>query len=187
LRPILQRRDALVLYVCCGSGDLLEAMRKRAQSRVMGSDFSHRMLLAAQEKSRGAPLFEADALTLPLAGESLDLITAAFGFRNFANYGRGIQEFHRVLKPGGTAAILEFSTPPAAWFRAVYGWYSTRVLPKLGAWISGSPDAYSYLPESIRRFPSAPELAEEIRAAGFGEVSFHYMTFGAVALHIARK
>src|SRR5260370_835464 len=83
-----------------------------------------------------------------------DLITCAFGFRNFANYRRGIAELLRALKPGGTAAILEFSTPPNPLFRAFYGFYSTRVLPFVGGMISGSKDAYTYLPESVKKFPA---------------------------------
>jgi demethylmenaquinone methyltransferase/2-methoxy-6-polyprenyl-1,4-benzoquinol methylase len=93
----------------------------------------------------------------------------------------------RVLKPGGTAAILEFSTPPNRRFGAFYRFYSTRVLPRIGAMISGVPEAYTYLPESVRKFPAAPELAEEMRTAGFAGVEFTHMTFGIAALHIGRK
>jgi len=93
----------------------------------------------------------------------------------------------RVLKPGGVAAILEFSQPPNAAFRALYGFFSTSVLPRIGGMISGSPEAYSYLPESIRKFPGAEQLAEEIRRAGFARVEFERMTGGAVALHLGYK
>jgi demethylmenaquinone methyltransferase / 2-methoxy-6-polyprenyl-1,4-benzoquinol methylase len=111
----------------------------------------------------------------------------AFGFRNLANYQRGLEEMLRVLKPGGVAAILEFSQPPNAAFRALYGFFSTRVLPRIGGIISGSPEAYSYLPESIRKFPGAEQLAEEMRRGGFARVEFERMTGGAVALHLGRK
>jgi demethylmenaquinone methyltransferase/2-methoxy-6-polyprenyl-1,4-benzoquinol methylase len=133
------------------------------------------------------PLFEADALALPLAGASLDLITVAFGFRNLANYQRGLEEMLRVLKPGGVAAILEFSQPPNGAFRALYGFFSTSVLPRVGGIISGSRDAYAYLPESIRKFPGAEQLAQEMLRAGFSRVEFERMTGGAVALHLAQK
>ena len=93
----------------------------------------------------------------------------------------------RILKPGGAAAVLEFTQPPNVAFRSVYNFYSTRVLPVIGGMISGSPKAYQYLPESVRKFPTAPELAEEMRTAGFRTVEFHYMTFGIVALHLAVK
>ena len=117
------------------------------------------MLTAARAKldRRGvlAPLFEADALRLPLADASLDLITVAFGFRNLANYGAGLAEMRRVLRPGGMAAVLEFSRPPNPAFAALYSFYSRRILPWIGGALSGSPDAYRYLPESVRKFPGA--------------------------------
>jgi len=188
---ILDRPDARVLDLCCGTGDVLLALESRGCKPVLGSDFSHPMLVEARRKidSRRfcSPLFEADALWLPLADASLDLITVAFGFRNLANYQRGLEEMLRVLKPGGTAAILEFSQPPNGAFRAVYGFFSTRVLPAIGGMISGSPEAYSYLPESIRKFPGAEQLAQEMRRAGFSHVGFERMTGGAVALHLGRK
>src|SRR5205814_1605968 len=113
-----------------------------------------------------APLFESDALCLPLADGSIDLLTVAFGFRNLANYDAGLREIYRVLRPGGLAAILEFSQPPNALFAALYDFYSRRLLPRIGGLLTGSPGAYSYLPESVRKFPSAPELAEEMRMVG---------------------
>src|SRR6185437_5425655 len=150
--------------------------------------FCHPMLLEARRKIVGhgfrTPVFEADALSLPLANSSLDLITVAFGFRNLANYQHGLEEMLRVLKPGGMAAILEFSQPSNRVFRALYGFFSTRVLPRIGGAISGSPEAYSYLPESIRKFPGAEQLAQEMRRAGFSRVEFERMTGGAVALHL---
>lgn len=188
---ILDRPDARVLDLCCGTGDVLLALESRAHRPLLASDFCHPMLLEARRKIAGqglsTPVFEADALALPLADASLDLITVAFGFRNLANYQRGLEEMLRVLKPGGVAAILEFSQPPNATFRALYGFFSTSVLPRIGGMISGSPDAYTYLPESIRKFPGAGQLAEEMRQAGFSRVEFERMTGGAVALHLGRK
>lgn len=186
LQSILDRPDATVIDLACGTGDLTLALKQAGKARVIGSDFCHPMLTAAHAKK--APLlFEADALTLPIASASVDLITCAFGFRNFVNYRRGMGEILRVLKPGGTAAILEFSTPPNPLFRAAYGFYSNKVLPQIGALISGSKDAYTYLPESVKKFPTADRLAEEFREAGFGQVEYELMTFGIVALHLARK
>jgi demethylmenaquinone methyltransferase/2-methoxy-6-polyprenyl-1,4-benzoquinol methylase len=188
-REILLRSEARVLDICCGTGDLVLALAKEGR-RVLGSDFCHPMLVAAHRKiaRRRAPavLFESDALALPLRHASLDLITVAFGFRNLANYEAGLAEMRRVLGPGGVAAILEFSQPPNAAFASIYNFYARRILPWIGGAISGSRDAYTYLPESVRKFPTAPELAAMMQSAGFTEVSFEYLTGGIVALHIGR-
>ncbi len=186
--PILARPDARILDLCCGTGDLMLALESRSGTRVFGSDFCHPMLVEAGRKAatRGSRtvLFEADALRLPLPDSSIDLITVAFGFRNFANYRRGLVELRRVLRPGGQLAILEFSQPPNRLFRSLYNWYSKRVLPKIGALVSGSSDAYTYLPESVRKFPGPDDLAAEMRQCGFERVGYTRMTFGIVALHI---
>jgi demethylmenaquinone methyltransferase/2-methoxy-6-polyprenyl-1,4-benzoquinol methylase len=148
------------------------------------------MLQGAQAKLERAALrsslLEADALCLPLRDAAADLITIAFGFRNLANYRDGLTELRRVLKPGGTLAILEFTQPPNKAFAALYNWYSRRVLPLIGGAISGAPEAYTYLPESVRRFPGAEELAQTMRESGFAKVEWEYLTFGIVALHIGR-
>jgi demethylmenaquinone methyltransferase/2-methoxy-6-polyprenyl-1,4-benzoquinol methylase len=188
---VLSKPDARVLDVCCGTGDLMLALESRGSARVYGSDFCHPMLVAAQQKiERGrfrSTLFEADALELPLADASLDLVTIAFGFRNLANYQHGFRELRRLLRPGGLAAILEFSTPPNAFLARLYGFYSRAILPTLGGLISGSKEAYSYLPESVRKFPGAADLANQMRAAGFGNVRFERMTAGIVALHLGQR
>ena len=185
--PVLLRPDARVLDLCCGTGDVLKALEARRKAPVMGSDFSHRMLVQAQRKATVSPLFEADALMLPLRDGSLDLVTIAFGFRNLANYRGGLNELMRVLSTGGLAAILEFSRPTNRAFSSLYKFFSTRVLPLVGGAISGSRDAYVYLPESIKRFPGAEDLASEIRTVGFRNVVFERLTGGAVALHLATK
>jgi demethylmenaquinone methyltransferase/2-methoxy-6-polyprenyl-1,4-benzoquinol methylase len=187
VRPVLNRMDARVLDLCCGTGDLTLAFARDSSAKVFGSDFCHPMLTAARAKSPGQERwFEADALRLPVADASADMVSAAFGFRNLANYDEGLREIRRVLRPGGMAAILEFSQPPNAAFARAYGFYSERILPRIGGLISGSQKAYKYLPESVRKFPNAEELAERMRAAGFEDVSFERMTFGIVALHIGR-
>ena len=148
-----------MLDICCGTGDLVLALARGRGAPVFGSDFCHPMLDAARDKGRAPPrapvLFESDALRLPLRDASLDLVTVAFGFRNLANYEAGLAEMRRVLRPGGMAAILEFSQPPGAAFAALYHFYSRRILPWIGGALSGNRDAYTYLPESVRRFPEA--------------------------------
>jgi demethylmenaquinone methyltransferase/2-methoxy-6-polyprenyl-1,4-benzoquinol methylase len=197
LRPILNRPGALVLDLCCGTGDLAFSLARTRQARVIGADFAHTMLVRAKEK--GAALasttgehaattvyfFEADAMRLPFAGASFDLVTTAFGFRNLANYEAGLREIQRVLKPGGTIAILEFTEPPAGMLGNLYSWYFCEVLPKIGGLISGEPAAYSYLPKSVARFFRPPELASLITAAGFQSVDYRVWTLGTVAFHTA--
>jgi demethylmenaquinone methyltransferase/2-methoxy-6-polyprenyl-1,4-benzoquinol methylase len=183
VRPMLERPDARVLDICCGTGDLTLALARECRTPVLGSDFCHPMLVAARRKG-AAGLFEADALRLPLRDASLDLVTVAFGFRNLANYRVGLAEMRRVLRPAGMAAILEFSEPPNAGFAALYHFYSRRILPLIGGALSGSREAYTYLPESVRKFPSAEELAKEMRRAGFREVRYERFSGGIVALHL---
>ena len=188
VRRLLKQERESALDMCCGTGDLALALSQASSGVVMGSDFCHPMLLAARHKiaRRRAPiaLFEADALSLPLRDASLDLIAVGFGFRNLANYQAGLVEMRRVLRPGGMAAILEFSRPPNRLFAALYHFYSRRILPWIGGALSGSRDAYRYLPESVGKFPKAPELADDMRRAGFENVSFEYLTGGIVALHL---
>jgi demethylmenaquinone methyltransferase/2-methoxy-6-polyprenyl-1,4-benzoquinol methylase len=186
--PILRDPNARVLDLCCGTGDVMVAMGVKAKAHVYGSDFCHPMMMAARAKTvrRNFPaqLFEADGLAIPLMDHSLDLITIAFGFRNFASYQKGLHEMLRVLRPGGTAAILEFAPPVETLFGRLHGFYSRKVLPKLGGLISGSRDAYEYLPQSVGKFPNPEELAAEMRLAGFAEVRYELMTGGSVSLHL---
>jgi len=192
VRHVLEKPDARVLDICCGTGDLLLALASRSKGRVvLGSDFCHPMLTAAKDKvtkrSAGAVLFESDALRLPVRDASLDLVTVAFGFRNLANYESGLRELLRVLAPGGTAAILEFSQPPNRTFASLYNWYSREILPMIGGAISGSKDAYTYLPESVRKFPTATDLAADMSRLGFADVRYEYLTGGIVALHLGTR
>jgi demethylmenaquinone methyltransferase / 2-methoxy-6-polyprenyl-1,4-benzoquinol methylase len=195
LRPILRRPDARVLDLCCGTGDLAFALARSGRAKVIGADFSHAMLMRANTK-RGdlegisssdsavpAAFFEADALKLPFADESFDLVTAAFGFRNLANYENGLREIRRLLKSGGTLAILEFSEPPPGLTGDLYRWYCRKVLPKIGGLLSGNPNAYKYLPASVARFFRPEELASLMTQVGYGSVSYELWTLGSVALH----
>jgi demethylmenaquinone methyltransferase/2-methoxy-6-polyprenyl-1,4-benzoquinol methylase len=190
VQQVLDRADACVLDICCGTGDLTLALATHTVAKVAGSDFCHPMLIEARDKiaRRGArtPVFEADAMRLPVRDASLDLITVAFGFRNLANYAAGLVEMRRVLRPGGLAAILEFTHPPSRIFGAIYHLYCRRLLPHIGGFLTGSRDAYEYLPNSVRKFPAAEQLAAEMRNAGFVDATYEYMTGGIVALHIGR-
>ncbi len=188
VRHVLERPGARAMDLCCGTGDLMLALERERGAAVLGADFCHPMLVEARRKivreGCSSSLMEADALQLPLADRSLDLITVAFGFRNLTNYRDGLREMRRVLKPSGVAAILEFSQPPNPAFAKMYEFYSRRILPAIGGAISGSRDAYTYLPDSVRNFPGAGELASQMRRAGFRDVTFERMTGGIVVLHL---
>lgn len=188
LEPVLRRDDARVLDLCCGTGDVLLELQRNSRAHILGADFSRPMLAAAQSKIRARhltnPLIEADALQLPFADNSIDAIAISFGFRNLANYRAGLVELHRVLKSGGMLAILEFSQPPNALVHSVYSVYSRFVLPFIGGVISGSRQAYSYLPESIRKFPDAQALGLLMTETSFRQVRYCLLTSGIAALHI---
>jgi demethylmenaquinone methyltransferase/2-methoxy-6-polyprenyl-1,4-benzoquinol methylase len=190
LRDVLKRPGARVLDLACGTGDLLIALEREAGRGLIGSDFCHPMLTGAQVKldrdRLKSVLLESDALALPFPDSSLDLVTIAFGYRNLADYRAGLVEMRRVLRPGGVLAILEFTQPPNKTFASVYNWYSRYILPIVGGAISGAPEAYRYLPESVRRFPGAEELARMMLDAGFEHVDWEYLTVGIAALHIGR-
>ena len=199
LRAILQRGEARVLDLCCGTGDLAFALARSGPAQVIGADFSHAMLVRANAKSKAhtrnpkaelekpIAFFEADALRLPFADASFDLVTTAFGFRNLANYESGLQGIRRVLKDGGTLAILEFTEPPPGLAGDLYRWYCRRVLPKIGGLLSGNPNAYKYLPASVARFFRPEELASVMRQTGFASVKYQLWTMGSVALHAGIK
>ena len=129
---------------------------------------------------------EADALHLPLADSSVDLVTSAFGFRNLANYEEGLAELHRILRPGGQLGILECNQPEG-FTGALYNLYFKTILPKLGGLISGKPAAYTYLPASVERFPRPPRMLQLIKSAGFTDVTWTSYTFGTAGLYHATK
>jgi len=186
-REILARPEAAILDICCGTGDMtLALLRHRPQGAkpVLAADFSHAMLVRGAEKLRNhnAVAIEADALHLPLADNSLDLITTAFGFRNLANYEAGLREFHRVLRPGGELGILDFSEPRGLAGK-LYAFYFRRVLPAIGSMISGTGSAYSYLPVSVHRFPPPPAMLALMQKAGYTDVSWTPYTFGIAGLY----
>ncbi len=197
---VLARPGACILDLCCGTGDLAFALSRRgvelsktsdAACRVIGSDFAIPMVELAAQKGRSArapaTFLAGDALSLPFAAGTFDLVTAGFGFRNLANYRRGLAEIARVLKPGGEVGLLEFSDPQRGIGAAAFRFYFRRILPRIGGAISGDAHAYNYLPNSVSKFPPPEELAEWMKTAGFTEVNFKRWNFGSVALHTGRK
>jgi demethylmenaquinone methyltransferase/2-methoxy-6-polyprenyl-1,4-benzoquinol methylase len=191
LRPILDDPSAVVLDVACGTGDLSLELDRDSKAQIIGTDFCRPMLTIADHKSRVAnspiPYIEGDALGLPFVDKSFDAVTIAFGLRNLANVADGLNELHRILKPGGVLAVLEFSAPVVPGFGKLFNFYFSHVLPRIGGAVSGSRGAYEYLPESVSKFPTQKKLVEMIESTGFSSVKFKNLTGGIAALHTGRK
>ncbi|HET6208343.1 MAG TPA: ubiquinone/menaquinone biosynthesis methyltransferase [Terracidiphilus sp.] len=193
---ILAKPDAAILDICCGTGDMTMALlklRPHGARPVVAADFARAMLSRGAQKvsGRAAVMLEADALHLPLRSASLDLVVTAFGFRNLANYEAGLQEFHRVLKPGGQLGILDFSEPGGLVGKA-YAVYFRRVLPAIGRLVSGpaqgnKDDPYRYLPASVGAFPAPPAMLRLMSAAGYTECAWQPYTFGIAGLYTAMR
>jgi demethylmenaquinone methyltransferase / 2-methoxy-6-polyprenyl-1,4-benzoquinol methylase len=176
------------LDVCCGTGDLTIELRRRCGSagKVIGCDFSARMLELARDKAARLGMadvsFEwADALELPYEDGSFEAVTVGFGARNLADLESGIGEMTRLLRPGGRLVILEItqpSRPPLSWFHAL--WFD-RIVPRVGS--LADREAYSYLPESVKRFPSPVELAAIMDRAGLGRIRWILLAGGIIAIH----
>ena len=188
---ILRRTDAKILDLCCGTGDMTFALDRRAgdsKPLILGADFSHAMLQRASAKAAGTRLrwFEADALNLPCGNEQFDLITAAFGFRNLADYDAGLREIVRVLRPGGECGILDFGVPQGL-LGVLYRIYFRRALPALGTFISGVKGPYAYLPASVERFPDPAAILARMRHAGFRQAAWTPYSFGIAGLYRGKK
>lgn len=174
-----------VLDLATGSGDVLLALeRSHAYSGcAIGADFCVPMLRQAQAKT-ARNLLAGDGLRLPFPDAAFDAVTISWGLRNFSDRLAGLREIRRVLRPGGRAYVLEFSHP-APWLAPLYFWYLRRIMPLYAQFITPERGAYEYLGDSIRAFPSQPQLAEHMRTAGFSSVRWQNLTFGIAALHIA--
>ena len=182
-----------VLDVATGTGDLALELARRVgpDGEVVGSDFSEAMLARARSKTatrnRAAsivtPRFEwGDALELPYADATFDAATVGFGARNFADLGRGIAEMARVVRPGGRVVVLDFTTPTRPPLSLFFGLWFDRAVPLLGR-LAGDPDAYSYLPNSVKRFPAPVALAAELERAGLHEIHYLLTAGGIVTIH----
>ncbi len=187
------RPGARFLDVAAGTGDSSVALARRG-AEVVSTDFTQAMLRLGPAKFRRKGLehrvrtsVAADAQRLPFAEAGFDGVTICYGLRNVEDRGRALGEFLRVLRPGGRLVVLEFSRPPSALFRRLYDGYSRWILPRVGRWVSGDPEAYAYLPESIRGFPDQAALAAELERAGFAQVRWTNLTGGIVALHTGTR
>jgi demethylmenaquinone methyltransferase/2-methoxy-6-polyprenyl-1,4-benzoquinol methylase len=176
------------LDVATGTGDLAIALKRRVgpTGEVIGSDFSDQMLELARRKSGDVKFEWGNALELPYEDDSFDAVTVGFGARNFSDLPTGLREMARVTRPGGRVVVLEITTPqrpPLSWFFRI--WFD-QVVPMLGR-IAGDPDAYSYLPSSVRRFPGPEELAAYLVEAGLTDVRWVLTAGGIIAIHAGRK
>jgi demethylmenaquinone methyltransferase / 2-methoxy-6-polyprenyl-1,4-benzoquinol methylase len=191
LQSTLERSEAQVLDVACGTGDLSFMIFESGKARVVGIDFCRPMLEIANAKASKAglmvPFVEGDALELPFSDSTFEAATIAFGLRNLTSVETGFKELLRVLKPGGRVVVLEFSKSTTPVLRTVFRIYFTKILPMLGGLISGSRSAYEYLPDSVGRFPDQEALARLMTQAGFEGVGFQNLTGGIAALHFGTR
>lgn len=191
LQPELQKPDGLVLDIACGTGDLSLELQKNSKAKIVGTDFCRPMMTVAQEKTAKSNFaisyVEADGMNLPFASDKFDAVTASFGLRNFADWQQGLNEMHRVLKPGGRLAILEFAVPTLPVFREVYNVYFDRVLPFVGGALSGNLAGYKHLNSSVRKFPDQKGFSEMIRKTGFDAVEYQNLMTGICAIYLGTK
>ncbi len=190
-KEVLENSPKDVLDIATGTGDFAIAIQKLApNAKVIGSDFAVKMLEIARSKAKAQnleiPFEQGDALALPYADSSFDAVSCSFGFRNFADFKRGLEEFHRVLRVGGRCVILEFPPPPENLLGQVYTLYFKHILPRIGGLVSGRPEAYKYLPESVIAFPKPENLAKLMREVGF-EPRYQILTAGLAAIHVGIK
>ncbi len=181
-----QRSDD-VLDVATGTGDLAFAIEKEGVRHVVGLDFSPEMIAAAkakrEERSSTVDFQIGDAMHLPYADGSFDACTVSFGLRNMPDYGAAVAEMTRILRPGGRFLCLEMTPFKRPLLGPPFAFYFSHIVPVIGGALSGDKEAYAYLPQSVAAFPPAGELAEIMKGAGLGDVSYKLLGFGTVAIH----
>ncbi len=191
------REDDVCLDIACGTGDFARAFASAGARVVVGCDFAHQMLMraacfsprsTARVKTRRSLWCEADALRLPFRSASFSIASCAFGVRNFVDLDAGLAEMFRVLRPDGRAVILEFTRPPNRAARAIYEFYSNRIMPAAATLISGDRSgAYRYLPRSVVSFLRPEEMCTRLRRAGFAPARATPLTMGIVTVYVAAR
>lgn len=195
LKEVVDGTRQVVLDVACGTGDSTVAVARAAApgSRIVGSDISTGMMSFVLEKARKAgvedrvTVEQGDCEDLPYADEEFDRVTCAFGVRNFEHKEKGLEEMHRVLKPGGKVVILELSVPGNPFIAVLYGLYLKHLLPFIGGMISGEKAAYKYLPASVYAFPKPEAFSRMLEEAGFREVRHKYLSLGLCSMYTGKK
>ena len=191
---VRRAKPGRILDVATGTGDLAIAMARRIRDvQVLGVDLSEQMLAVARRKieARGLDgrivLDRGDAERLAVADASVDVATVAFGVRNFGDLGAGLRELARTIKPGGKVVILEFSRPRTRVFRALYEFYSYKILPRIGGLVSRDKRAYEYLPASVGEFPAPEEFMAMMARAGFRNCRARSQSFGIAQIYIGER
>ncbi len=194
VRTLKPDKDAEILDICTGTGDLALDFWRRRDVRVTGCDFCEEMLEIGRKKAAKCGAQEkvqfcfADAMNLPFPDAAYDYVTVAFGLRNIEDTQRGLAEMVRVCRPGGKVAVLEFSTPRGFPIRQLYAFYFRHILPRVGQLLARNQfAAYHYLPESVGQFPQGAELTAMMEAAGLRETAFRPLTFGIATLYTGVK
>lgn len=193
VRLIRATQPTTILDIATGTGDLAIALSTISNTQITGLDLSAGMLKVGEEKvakkglNQRIQLQQGDSENLPFEDNSFDAITVAFGVRNFENLDKGLSEIHRVVKPGGTVAVLEFSQPTGFPFKQVYRFYFKYILPTLGRMISKDDSAYTYLPESVDAFPYGQRFIDKLNGLGFTSAKAKEVTFGVATIYTATK
>ena len=184
-RVVAETEPDIVLDVATGSGDLARTVQRAVpRARVIGSDFCAPML--AEARKRGMrDLIVADGLALPFPDDSIDALTIGYGLRNMANWQDALEEFARVLRPGGRLVVLDFSLPESPLLRGPYRFYLHRILPRIAGWLTGNREAYAYLGDSIERFPSGEDMMQLIEDSGFAEATWFPQLGGISSVYVA--
>jgi len=186
-RMIAAGSPSKILDLATGSGDLAMALRRACpDAEITGADFCLPMLEVARRKGVG-PLVQADGLALPFADASFDAVTVAFGLRNMASWEVALGEMSRVLRPGGRLLVMDFAMPRAGWLAAGYRLYLHHVLPRLAGWLTGRPEAYEYLGESIEGFPRWEDMCKLITRCGFQETESRALALGIAAIYTGTR
>jgi len=193
IRLLLKHAPDDILDVATGTGDFAIASLKTGARKIIGVDISAEMLAVGKAKIEALGLGDritlqkGDSEELSFSDDSFDAVTVAFGVRNFENLSKGIDELFRVLKPGGIVCILEFSKPKYFPVKQIYTFYSFYILPFVGRLFSNDSSAYSYLPESVEKFPDGAEFLSILLKSGFIQTKQHRQTFGVATIYTGEK